>query len=249
MATPTPRRVWDAPTRWFHWTNLVLVLLLAGSGFFFMYREAFHVTGREAKMALKIAHVWIGYAFTLVLAARVAWAFIGSPSARWRAILPDRNALRGIGDELRGLRDRRLVRHPTRSPLSRLSATVMFALLLLLALTGLFRAATDLYHSPLGPAVARFVARQTVDPTTLSWQNEETLADPQRMARLNRIKQVAGLPHRVAAWLLSAMIVAHITGVVLTEVRQRSGLISAMVSGVAADQPPDGAPDPAPPAA
>lgn len=237
---------WDAPTRWFHWANLALVLLLLLSGFFFQYREAFHVTGRDAKMALKVAHVWIGYAFTLILAARVAWALGGPPGARWRAILPDRDALRGIGAELRDLRDRRLVRHRTRSPLGRLGATLMFTLLLGLALTGLFRAGTDLYHSPLGPAVARYVARAGADPAALSWRTEEELADPLRMDRLNRAKPLAGLPHRVGAWLLLVLAVAHVTGVTLTEVRQRSGLVSAMVSG---HFPPGPVPDEAPGAA
>jgi Ni,Fe-hydrogenase I cytochrome b subunit len=235
--------IWDAPTRWFHWINLVLVVLLVLSGFFFMYREAFQVTGREAKMALKIAHVWVGYAFAVVLAARFVWAFVGSPGSQWRAILPDRESLRSIGAELRGLRDRRLVRHLARSPLGRLSATLMFGLMLLLALTGLFRAGTDLYHLPLGPAVARYVAGPATDPSLVGWRNEEALADPQRMARLNQVKRVAGLPHGIGSWLFSALIVAHIAGVLLTEIRQRSGLISTMVSGYARD--PHG-PGPAP---
>jgi Ni,Fe-hydrogenase I cytochrome b subunit len=49
---------------------------------------------------------------------------------------------------------------------------------------------------------------------------------------------VAGLPHQIGSWLFSAIIVAHIAGVLLTEIRQRSGLISAMVSGYVRD--PDG---------
>lgn len=95
-------QVWDAPTRWFHWINLVLVALLTVSGFF-LYREMFQVEGREAKMALKSAR--------------------GNPISRWRALLPDRRSLRSMGGELRDLIARRPVCHLVRSPISRLSAT------------------------------------------------------------------------------------------------------------------------------
>ena len=117
----SPDRVWDAPTRWFHWINVVLVSVVAASGFFFMYRESFQVSGGEAKMALKAAHTWVGYAFVINLAARLVWAFRGNPNARWRAIVPDRAALRQIGAELRGLARRERVKHLVRSPVSRLS--------------------------------------------------------------------------------------------------------------------------------
>lgn len=234
--------VWDAPTRWFHWINLVLVALLTVSGYFFMYREAFQVDGREAKMALKAAHVWIGYAFAVNLAWRIIWAFRGNPIARWRSILPDRSSLRSMGAELRDLIARRPVSHLVRSPISRLSASVMFAVLLLLALTGLVRAGTDLYHPPLGPVVAAFVAPPGTDPSAITWRTEAQLADPDRFQLVSRLKLVTGVSHKYGSGVLLGLIVLHIAGVTLSEVRQRSGIVSIMISGHRVS--PEGGDDP-----
>jgi Ni/Fe-hydrogenase 1 B-type cytochrome subunit len=229
--------VWDGLTRWFHWSNVVLVCLLAASGLFLKYRELLHVSGGEAKMALKAAHSLIGYAFALNLAVRIVWGFRGNVQARWQAVLPDRRSLSALGEELRGLRDRLPVTHLVRSPVSRLSATLMFVLMLGMAFTGLSRAGTDLYYLPLGPAVAAYVAKPGVDPSSITWRTEAELADEQRLRRVGYLELVTGLSHLYGSWILLGLMALHIAGVTLTEMRQRSGLISTMVSG----RPPFGA--------
>ena len=239
--------VWDGPTRWFHWINLVLVFLLALSGYFVKYRSVFQVSGSEAKMAIIAAHAWVGYAFAINLAVRLIWAFVGNRNARWRAILPDRQALRGMGAELRALWTRRPVAHLVRSPVSRLSATLMFIVMLGMAGTGLARAGTDLYPLPLGPAVAAFVAKAGNQPSAITWRNELELGDEERLRLVGRVKTLTGVPHLYGSWILMGLIALHIAGVTLTEVRQRSGLISTMVSGTtppAAQAPPHTEPDP-----
>lgn len=233
---------WDRPTRWFHWINVLLIGIVALSGFFFMYRGAFRVEGREAKMALKAAHSWVGYAFALNLAVRIVWGFLGNADARWRRVLPDRESFRAIPAELRELRDGRPVSHLIRSPVSRLSATIMFSLMILLAGTGFVRSATDLYHLPFGPAVAAFIAKPGEDPSRITWRNEQELSQPYRLEYVARAKAVAGPLHEYGSWLMLGIMLLHVTGVVLTEVRQRSGLVSALVSGWVGDTdgPSDG---------
>lgn len=239
MRTPPGQdpKGWDAATRGFHWANAALVTLLLLSGLLFMFRAELQLEGKDAKMALKGFHSWIGYAFAVALFGRVVWLFAGPRLARWRSVLPDRAALRAIPAELRGLRARRPVEAAVRSPISRLSATLMFALMLLMAGTGLVRASTDLYRLPFGPIVAAFVARPGVEPSTITWRNEAELALPHRLALVTKVKLVAGPLHEYGSWVMLVLAFLHVSGVTLTEIRQRSGLISAMVSGEIASPP------------
>ena len=59
--------VWDAPTRWFHWINVVCVVGLAAIGSAILYDSELGITN-EGKILLKTTHVLIGYVFVLNLA-------------------------------------------------------------------------------------------------------------------------------------------------------------------------------------
>lgn len=242
MTMPAEQRPerWDAATRALHWLNAALVAALILTGLLFMYRGGLQIDGKEAKMALKGFHSWIGLAFAVAILARAAWLFLGPPLARWRRVVPDREALRAIPAELRALRARLPAREPLRSPVSRLSATLMLAMMLLMATTGLIRSATDLYRVPFGPIVAAFVARPGVAPSTITWRNEAELAEPYRLRLVTKAKLVAGKLHTYGSWALLVLALLHVCGVILTELRQRTGLISTMVSGEA---PPSGPAD------
>ena len=65
------RRVWDAPTRLFHWAVVVLVC-------------SSWVTQRENWMD---QHVLCGYAMATLLLFRLIWGFIGSDTARFAGFL------------------------------------------------------------------------------------------------------------------------------------------------------------------
>ena len=79
--------VWDANIRWFHWINVLCVLALIAVAVSILNAKALGVS-TEGKILLKTVHVLIGYVFTVNLLWRLIWAFIGSPEARWGAILP-----------------------------------------------------------------------------------------------------------------------------------------------------------------
>lgn len=66
-----PIRVWDLPTRLFHW---ILVVLIAGAW----------ATEHYNKMEW---HVWIGYAILTLLIFRIIWGLIGSDTARFTRFL------------------------------------------------------------------------------------------------------------------------------------------------------------------
>lgn len=66
-----PRRVWDAPTRLFHWAVVVLI-------------GASWLTQHEGWMA---QHLLCGYAMFTLLLFRLVWGFIGSDTARFARFL------------------------------------------------------------------------------------------------------------------------------------------------------------------
>ena len=80
-------RVWDAPTRWFHWINAICVVALVVVGYLILNRRALEIP-RTAGVKLKTIHSWIGYVFAINLLVRLVWAFVGNRYASWRSILP-----------------------------------------------------------------------------------------------------------------------------------------------------------------
>lgn len=70
-------RVWDLPTRLFHW---LLVLLLVFAYVSWRYSEVFG----DATLAL---HRWNGHAILVLIVFRVLWGFAGSSTSRFSAWL------------------------------------------------------------------------------------------------------------------------------------------------------------------
>ncbi len=66
-----PMRVWDAPTRLFHWAIVVLVALAYAS----------------ISLGAVSLHLAVGYAVLTLLLFRLAWGIVGSETARFRALL------------------------------------------------------------------------------------------------------------------------------------------------------------------
>lgn len=223
-------RVWDAPTRWFHWITVGVVFALGLSGFLFHYRHELGLVSPESGRAIVRLHSTIGYALVFALVFRIVWGFAGNRFARFAAFWPTLASLRAIPAELRALRARLPIAHVGHSPLSRLATTLLLALLLMSAATGLFRAGSDLYAAPLGSLFAAYVAEAGVDPATLVPGSQRGV-DPEKYQRVRTLKAPVGKLHFWLAWSLLVAIGVHIGGVVLSEIRQQSGLVSAMFSG------------------
>jgi cytochrome b len=232
-------RVWDVPTRLFHWINVVCILLLIFLGFTLMYMEQLGFSGWEAKLALKRYHATIGYVFVTNLLVRFAWAFLGNAHARWRSFLPDSASRRDVMPYIRDLiagRPRQYVGH---TPAGRVAITLMFAVMTVSALTGLVRAGTDLYYPPFGGMVASYVANPGVDPATLR-PGKVPEANPERYDRVKSLRGNFGNIHIFSAYTLIFLAVFHIFAVVWTE-RYKGGIVSAMISGrkmLDVEQPP-----------
>jgi cytochrome b len=223
-------RVWDAPTRWFHWINVLCIIGLAAIGTALLYAKELGVSD-SGKILLKTTHVWFGYVFVLNLAWRVLWAFIGNRHARWAAILPFRA---GYGAALKNyLQD--LIRGDVRpylahNPVARAMVSILFVLLALQAATGLVLAGTDIYYPPFGQAIARWIAAPGVDPSTIA-PYDKTGIDPASWEAMRSLRSAFVTLHYWNFYALLVATVIHVAGVIVTELRERGGIVSAMFTG------------------
>ena len=147
MNLPTDNlvRVWDLPTRIFHWTLVGLIALQFASGEFSLLPMQWHY--------------WLGYATLALIVFRVLWGVAGSQTSRFTHFLRSpRAVLRYIADVVRG----RETRAPGHNPVGGWSVLLMLAVVALQAISGLF---TSDDISEEGPLVAR-VSEATVSLMT-----------------------------------------------------------------------------------
>jgi cytochrome b len=78
--------------------------------------------------------------------------------------------------------------------------------------------------------VARYVAKPGVDPALVNPVNDE-FSDPRRLSRLNAVKAPLGKVHQVASWALLGVVLLHVFGVVLKDIRHGGAVVSSMVTG------------------
>jgi cytochrome b len=222
--------VWDAGVRWFHWINVLCVVGLIAVGLAILNDDALGLS-RDGKIILKTVHVWIGYAFALNLLWRMVWAFIGGPYARWRTILPGgRGYVSETSRYVAELRAGRQMQYLGHNPLGRIAVTVLLLLLLVMAVTGLMLAGTDLFFPPIGRWIANWIAAPGVDPATLMPYAPDTY-DKAAFAAMRDFRGPISLIHEYAFYVLLGAVLIHILAVVVTELRAGGNLVSAMFSG------------------
>ncbi len=223
-------RVWDPVQRIFHWLNVACVAALVAVGTTILWGAELGVSA-DGKILLKTVHVWVGYVFAANLVVRLLWAFVGSPFSRWRAILPvGRGYLRSLRDYTVGLVTGRAPRYLGHNPLGRIMVTLLLLLMTVQAVSGLVLAGTDIYYPPLGAWVAAWVAAPGVDPTTLV-PGDKTFVDAAAWAEMRAFREPFIETHEIVYFIVLGAVALHVIGVVVGELREGGGLISAMFSG------------------
>lgn len=134
-------RVWDWPTRLFHWSLVLLVCLNVYTG---------NVGGlREMDL-----HMLSGYAILALVLFRLAWGLIGSRHSRFADFVRGPRAVITYARSLLGGVHRSFVGH---NPMGGWSVTAMLLSLLLQGVTGLFSRDDILTEGPL----VKHVSKQT----------------------------------------------------------------------------------------
>ena len=128
-------RVWDLPTRLFHWALVVLIALQYASGEFGWLSMRWHAL--------------LGYATLVLVVFRLAWGFAGSDTSRFRSFVRGPSAVaRYVAALVRG----EAPRDAGHNPLGAWSVLLMLASVALQAVSGLFTT-DDIMEE--GPLVAR----------------------------------------------------------------------------------------------
>jgi Ni/Fe-hydrogenase 1 B-type cytochrome subunit len=160
-------RVWDLPTRIFHWLNFLTIISLIFVGLIMLFKKELGITGVEAKVGLKEIHVIIGYIFVLNFAWRIIWGFIGNRFARWSNLVPRRDFASNLRSYLHSVRSGEPQQFLGHNPMGRLAITFILLLMLTMAVTGLVRAGTDIYYPPFGSLVAEYIAAPGTAPDSI----------------------------------------------------------------------------------
>ncbi len=226
----TQYTVWELPVRLFHWINVVSVLGLIFVACIMMFKAELGITGLEAKIAIKQVHIVMGYVFAINLLMRIVWGFVGNQYALWKNIIPGKGFTAILKSYMGSIKNGKPQTYLGHNPLGRLAVTAMITLMLALLISGLTRAATDVYYPPFGGAVVSYIAAEGVNPDSLK-PYDKTGTNPEKRAHVKVLKDLAGEIHEIAAFTLMFIILLHIVVVVRSEVKEESGLVSAMFSG------------------
>lgn len=232
--------VWDRTTRLFHWFNVLCIIGLIGVGVVILNAKALGVSG-DGKIVLKLIHVYIGYAFSINLFWRLVWGFIGNKYSRWNAVLPiNKGFWKSLCDYTAGLKSGEQPQYLGHNPLAKLMVAVLFLLLITQATTGLVLAGTDLYMPPFGNVISEWVS---ASPELLD-KIKPGSKDGVDLIAYNQMREFRKpfiTLHYFSFYGLLVLMFLHIGAVVMTEIREKNGLVSAMITGkkVASKKPVD----------
>ena len=226
----TEYKVWDLPTRLFHWINVTAIMGLLFLGFVMLYKKELGISAVEAKIALKEVHVIIGYIFGCNLIIRIIWGFIGTAYSRWSNIIPGKNFPSTLRLYITSIKQENTQQFLGHNPLGRLAVTFIFLLLLTSLVSGLIRAGTDIYYPPFGAMVAEHIAAPGVNADNIK-PYDSTGTVKEKVDEVFQVKVIFGKTHLYTAFTLMFMIALHIFIVIRTEIKEGGGLISAMFTG------------------
>jgi len=198
---------WDWQTRVLHWVNALLVINLALLTLGVEGMEALGVE-KAVRRPVKELHAYIGHIFIVTLMLRVLWGFIGNRHARFSDMMPftgERFAAlgRNIKWVFSGFRGEgpRTVGH---DPLASLFYLALFIVLISQAVTGLLLSGAEFKIFP-----------GVLFSGGLGEQGAEALEEV----------------HELGLLFMYFYIAVHLLGLVIHELKERTGLFSSMIHG------------------
>ena len=202
--------VWDLLVRTTHWLIMLSVFILAITGVYIgnPYLIPAQPGADHFVMAnVKVVHFYTAIVFTLAVASRIAWMFVGSYYARWHQFVPIGKRRRG--DVLKMFKFYSLIsKEPPlnvgHNPLAGLTYLLVFGLYVTLILTGF--------------------ALYSVSATGYMeiWEFLLPVFGGAQMARWI---------HHIAMWFLLGFVAHHIWSAMLVSRIEGMGLIDSLFSG------------------
>jgi len=218
--------VWSRKIRLFHWLNVIAITLLICIGLIILNGKLFGIS-TDGKVLLKTIHVVVGYVFAINLLFRLLIGFIGKAHERWHKVLPFN---KGFMQELLAFKQHKHAAYKGHNPAGKLMVFALLTLMFIQVVSGLVIAGTDIYYPPFG--------KYFVDSIAVDKQNTE-LITPYSKVNVNEasykemrtIRKPFITAHVYAFYGLIFLIPLHIIGVIVAERREKTALVSAMITG------------------
>lgn len=202
--------IWELPVRCCHWINVLCIVVLSVTGLFIGAPLSVGRSASDFGMGwIRFIHFTAAYLFTISIASRVIWSFIGNRYAGWREFFPFATA-GGREKMVRMLRyylllDKQVPESVGHNPMATTAYLVLFALYVMMILTGF---ALYAEHAPNG-----WMHR------TLGFMYH-LFSDPGMR-----------LAHHLGTWFIFGFVINHIYSAALFDIKEHGGEISSIISG------------------
>lgn len=195
--TTTQIRVWDAPTRVFHW---LLVLSFAGA----------YLTSESERWSL--VHITLGYTLGGLLAFRFFWGFVGTRYARFTSFVKGPSEVLQYAKSMATLKPKHFVGH---NPLGAVAIVLLIASGIAIVVTG-YAAFNEIggewvaeLHEVASHIMLILVGIHIVGVIAASWLHKENLA----RAMVNGFKQGKAADGISRVWVsVAVVLVAAVWG-------------------------------------
>jgi len=225
--------VWQPAIRIFHGINFICILGLIGIGLILLYDEPLGVNA-DGKILLKTLHAYLGYLFVVNLLVRLIYFFSKDRYSNGKAIFSfKKQDIYALKLFIQSLKKGKPLNYLGHNPIAKIMIAILFLLLSAQAITGLVLAGTDLYLPPFGHEIAEWVTGSGEDHSKLvglKAGSKEGL-DIEAYNEMRSFRKPFITIHKYAFYSLLIALFFHIAGVIWAEIKEKSGLISAMITG------------------
>lgn len=218
--------VWSPNIRLFHWINVIAITLLICIGLVIFNGKLFGVS-TEGKILLKTLHVSVGYVFAINLTFRIIIGYIGKSHERWSKVLPFN---KGFSKELIDFKEDKIPAYKGHNPAGKLMVFVLLSLMLIQMISGLVIAGTDIYYPPFGGYFVESIAIDKQNIAAIKPYSKVNV-DEAAYKKMRDIRKPFITAHVYAFYCLLFFIPLHIIGVIVAERREKTALVSAMITG------------------
>jgi len=218
--------VWSRNIRLFHWINVIAITLLICIGLVILNGKLFGVS-TDGKVLLKTIHVIVGYVFATNLLIRLIIGFIGKSHERWSKVLPFN---KGFSQELVEFKENKKAAYKGHNPAGKLMIFALLSLMFVQFVSGLVIAGTDIYYPPFGKYFVQSIA-QDKQSTELIKPYSKVNVDEAAYKEMRALRKPFITAHVYAFYGLLFLIPLHILGVIVAERREKTALVSAMITG------------------
>jgi cytochrome b len=218
--------VWSRNIRLFHWINVIAITLLIFIGTIILNGKLLGVS-TDGKILLKTIHVVVGYVFAINLLFRLIIGFIGKKHERWSKVLPFG---KGFFKELIEFKQHKKSTYKGHNPAGKLMVLALLSLMLIQMISGLVIAGTDIYYPPFGKYFSLSIA---IDQQNLDVIKPYSKGNVDEVAykEMRELRKPFITAHIYAFYGLIFLIPLHISGVIVAERREKTALVSAMITG------------------